>query len=146
MSKPTSKANSRNRKSRNRKSRNRKSKSYSVTIKNKDDFNQQLDWFLDDESIFSNMNRHGNTKWQPADLARQALVFSWSEKDCVTDGFDESVKRCNKLKIPTAIGTYQGFMGALATTRQRIIPRLCSLLQQKSGEIASNYQRFTASP
>lgn len=138
MSNQTSKQTKRTSKTQQRRKSRKRNQSYAVPAKNKDDFNQQLDWFFDDESIFSNRKLHGNTKWQPAELARQALIFSWSEKDCVTDGFEEFLKRCQKLKIPVAVKTYQGFMGALASTRQRFIPQLCSLLQQKTKALAGN--------
>lgn len=125
-------------------SENQKSSSHSKnertrTPKNKDDFNAQLSWFQGDTDIFSKMKFHGNTKWQPENLASQALIFSWSEKSCVTDAFDESLKRCGKLGIPTTHTTYQGFMGALANTRQIFMPQMTELLHQRIETLSSDW-------
>ena len=64
---------------------------------NKDTAKETLNWFFGLDDIFSHLVFHGNIKWRASDLSRMALLFSWSEKVCVTDAFPESVKRCKKL-------------------------------------------------
>ena len=122
-----------------KKSPSKRQKKSVPRAQNKIDFGNQLDWFYDQENIFSKMKFHGNTKWNPRHLSSQALIFSWSEKFCVTDAFDESYKRSQKLGIPTALDTYQGFIRALANHRDRFIPSLSSHLQQKMKDIAGSF-------
>lgn len=100
---------------------------------------QALNEFFGKGDIFPDVEFHGNIKWQAADLARIALLFSWSEKNSVTDAFAESIKRCTKLGITTLHTTYQGFMGALTNYVHVFIPLLILVLQERMQEIGGEF-------
>ncbi len=106
---------------------------------NKLDAKQALDNFFGKGDIFPDLQFHGNIKWQAKDLARMALLFSWSEKNHVTDAFDESIKRCKKLGITAEHTTYQGFMGALTNYAHIFIPLLILRLQHRMQEMDSEF-------
>jgi hypothetical protein len=86
---------------------------------------QLLEWFLADDSIFAKLKFHGNTKWLPRSLVCLALFWSWSEHRHLTDAFIEAVDYSEKISGVSAVGTYQGFMGALATWSSALIDVLC---------------------
>lgn len=71
-----------------------------------------------------------------------ALLFCWSEKLCVTDGFCETVKRCKTLGFTIALTTYQGFMLALARNLGQLMPLLILHLQQKMQEVGGKFYRI----
>ena len=66
--------------------------------------------FFGDEDIFAKFRFHGNISWRATDVARMAVLFSWSEKQFVTDAFTETVKRTKQLNAQITHTTYQGFM------------------------------------
>jgi hypothetical protein len=106
---------------------------------NKLDTKQALDDFFGKSDIFPDIQFHGNIKWRAKNLARIALLFSWSEKSCVTDAFAESMKRCKKLGVTTLHKTYQGFMGALTNYVHIFIPLLILRLQHRMQELGGEH-------
>ena len=106
---------------------------------NKDAAKETLNWFFGFDDIFSHLVFHGNIKWRASDLSRMALLFSWSEKVCVTDAFPESVKRCKKLGFAVALTTYQGFMAAIASYVHVFIPLLILQLQRRMLEVGGEF-------
>lgn len=100
---------------------------------------EAINWFCGDKNIFSHLTFHGNIKWQANDLARMALLFGWSEKNSVTDGFVEAAKRCKQLGFSIALTTYQGFMGALANYIHIFIPLLILQLQRRMKEVGGEF-------
>jgi hypothetical protein len=98
-----------------------------------------LNWFFGTGESFSEYQFHGNIKWLPAAIVRLALLFSWSEKRCVTDAFDEAARRCQTLAVKTCLTTYQGFMGALTNYTHIFIPVLISQLQRRMQEIGGPF-------
>jgi len=106
---------------------------------NKDAAKETLNWFFGIDDIFSHLVFHGNIKWRASDLSRMALLFSWSEKACVTDAFPESVKRCKRLGFAAALTTYQGFMAAIASYVHVFIPLLILQLQRRMLEVGGEF-------
>ena len=56
-----------------------------------------LDWFLPDDSIFSKIGLHGNTKWLPKCLVCLALLWAWSGSRNLTDAYAEAVECCQSM-------------------------------------------------
>lgn len=105
----------------------------------KENLSALLDWFLGDGSIFANLKFHGNTTWLSLDLVKLALMWSWSACKHLTDAFAEAVGCCEKVSGGSALGTYQGFLGALTRWTPTFIPLLCVLLQQRMREIGGAF-------
>ena len=100
------------------------------------------EWFLPDDSIFSKLRFHGNSKWLPLGLVWLALCWAWCETRNVTDAFDQTVLACQKLFGASPLSTYQGFMGVLVTWTSRFMPLLCSVLQQRMEQIGGKFWRI----
>jgi hypothetical protein len=98
-----------------------------------------LDWFLGDGSIFAKVKFHGNTTWLPESLVKLALVWAWSPCKHLTDAFVEAAACCDKLCGRAALGTYQGFLGALTEWTATFMPLLCLLLQQRMRELGGAF-------
>jgi hypothetical protein len=101
-----------------------------------------IDWFFGTGDIFSHLGFHGNIKWLASDLARMALLFSWSEKECVTDAFAESAKRCMKLGFAVTLTTYQGFILAITSYIHIFIPLMISQLHRRMQEVGGDFWEF----
>ena len=70
-----------------------------------------LAWLTPEESIFSQMRLHGNTKWLPKCLVCLSLCWAWSESRHLTDAYTEAAECCRRMLQTPVLGTYQGFMG-----------------------------------
>ena len=105
----------------------------------KDELRSMFDWFLPDESIFSELKLHGNTKWSPKCLVCLALVWAFSESKCLTDAFLESTEFCQSIFNSFVLGTYQGFMAALSKWTKKFMEILWPVLHQRMKEIGGNY-------
>ena len=108
----------------------------------KDELRSMFDWFLPDESIFSKMKLHGNTKWLPKCLVCLALVWAFSESRCLTDAFVESTEFCRSIFDSFVLGTYQGFMGALSKWTGKLMEILWPVLHERMKEIGGKYWRI----
>jgi hypothetical protein len=88
-------------------------------------------------ALFSKEQFHGNIKWEPEQLAIQALIWSWQDTKRVTDGFEKTLEICEKLRLKKIAKTYTGFMDALAryrnTIREGLRNRLQTLAEQAGG-------------
>lgn len=105
----------------------------------KDELRSMLDWFLDDDSIFSKMKLHGNTKWVPKCLVCLALVWAWSESKHLTDAFAESMHFCQSTFSSFVFGTYQGFMRALSKWTPQLMEIVWPVLHDRMKEIGTKY-------
>ena len=63
--------------------------------------------------LFSKVDLHGNVKWNPEEVAIQALIWSWMETKNVTDAFEETLEICEDLGLKKIAKTYGAFMNAL---------------------------------
>ena len=128
--------------SRKKRSKANKSKNRRGRIPRKrDELWSMLDWLLGDESIFSKIKLHGNTKWVPKCLVCLALVWAWSESKHVTDAFVQSTQFCQSLFSSFVLGTYQGFMGALSKWTPQLMNVLWPVLHQRMEEVGTKYWR-----
>ncbi|MFO0869708.1 MAG: transposase [Pirellulales bacterium] len=99
-----------------------------------------LRWFVPDAGIFAELTLHGNTKWLPTPLVCLALCWAWAEAKHVTDAFDTAVEQCRLLGM-ISLGTYQGFMNALATWTDPLLRRLWPVLHQRMEQIGGSFWR-----
>lgn len=109
---------------------------------NKDHLAGMLDWFLPDDSIFSEMELHGNTKWLPRRLVCLGIIWACSGWKNVTDAFAEAAECCQSIFGSVAVGTYQGFMGALSRWTPTLMRILWRVLRQRMEEIGGEHWRI----
>src|SRR5260370_21390277 len=69
------------------------------------------EWLLPDDSIFSKLRFHGNSKWVPLGLVWLALCWAWCETLNVTDAFDQTVLADHKMFVSAPLRTYHRFTG-----------------------------------
>jgi hypothetical protein len=110
--------------------------------RNKEHLAGVLDWLLPDDSIFSQMRLHGNTNWLPKRLVCLALFWAWSESKHLTDAYAEAAQCCQSVFQTCVLGTYQGFMGALARWTATLMEILWLVLQQRMEEIGGPFWRI----
>lgn len=109
---------------------------------NKEHLAGMLDWFLPNDSIFSEMELHGNTKWSPRRLVCQATLWAFSGWKNLTDAFTEAAECCRSMFGSAALDTYQGFMGALSRWTSALMEILWPVLQQRMKEIGGEHWRI----
>lgn len=116
--------------------RHRERRCQRARVQNQAQFLELLNWFLSEGGLFSKDEFHGNTRWDPDQLAAQALVWSWQEARHVTDAFDHSREICEALNLKKTAMTYTSFMNALNryehVWRRRLRQR-CQALAQRVG-------------
>jgi hypothetical protein len=100
------------------------------------------EWFLPDDSIFSKLSFHGNSKWTPVGLVWLALCWSWCDARNLTDAFTDAAQMCQQMFGASPLSTYQGFMGALVTWTPSFMPLLRSVLQQRMEQIGGKFWRI----
>ncbi len=108
---------------------------------NKEYLAASLKWLLADDSIFSQMRLHGNTKWLPKCLVCLAVLWAWSEAKHVTDAYTQAAECCQCLFQTVVLSTYQGFMGALTRWTPTLMTILWSLVQRRMKEIGGKFWR-----
>lgn len=130
-------ASSHNRKKRAKQRRRRTE----ARVTNNQNLQALREWFLTDESIFSKLRFHGNSRWTPICLVWLALFWAWCETRNVTDAFDQAVAACQKVFGAAPLVTYQGFMGALVTWTPGFVPLLRGVLHQRMEQIGGKFWR-----
>jgi len=109
--------------------------------KNKAIFNDLLNWFVPEDELFSEDTFHGNIKWEPEQLATQALIWSWQKEKNVTDAFDQALEICEQLGINRIAKTYTAFMSALHCYQSVFTPRLRARFQSLAQAVAGRFWR-----
>lgn len=110
--------------------------------RNRSHVKKAIHWFFGNKNIFSHLSFHGNTSWKALDLIRLALLCCWSEKNNITDGFGEAMKRCRQLGFTVALTTYQGFMLALTNQLETFMPLLILQLHRQMEEVGGKFFTF----
>ena len=82
-----------------RRRKNQQQQTEQTRQKNKTIFNDVRKWFVPDGELFTNDRFNGNIKWDPDELAAQALSWSWHEAKNVTDAFEQTAEVCEELGI-----------------------------------------------
>jgi hypothetical protein len=99
-------------------------------------------WLFPNDSIFSILPFHGNSKWTPRALVWLALCWAWSDQRFVTDAFIEAAEACQAMLGVLPVSTYQGLMGALLTWTPRLMPLLWGVVQQRMEQIGGKFWRI----
>jgi hypothetical protein len=107
----------------------------------RDNLAQQQRWFLPDESIFSSLRRHGNTKCKPLHLVWLAVLCFWSDAPVLADAFSEALRHCRALFGCLPVGTYQGFMAALLGRTAQMMPPLRRLVHRRLEQAGGRFWR-----
>jgi hypothetical protein len=93
--------------------RRAKLRSQSTRCPNKTQLIQLVQWVLPESATISQDEFHGNVRWNPNQLAAQALVWSWQETKHVTDAFDHAQEVCDELGWQQTARSYTSLMNAL---------------------------------
>ena len=72
-----------------------------------------LDWLIPTGELSTKDRFHGNSKWAPAQVAQQALIWGWQETKYVTDAFDQASEVCEELGLRKVAKGYTSFMNAI---------------------------------
>ena len=93
-------------------------------VRNSTLFRELLDWFVPQGELFAKDEFHGNVKWNPEQVAAEALIWSWQEAKNVTDAFEQTVEICEDLGLKNTAMTYPTLMNALDRYRDTFGSRL----------------------
>lgn len=100
-----------------------------------------LNWFLPGGVLFSQDEFHGNTRWNPDQLASQALIWSWQETKHVTDAFDHAQEVCEELGWSETARSYASLMNALERYDHVWMRRMRSRCQALAREACGRFFR-----
>lgn len=112
-----------------------------VRRKNSTAFLELLKWFVLVDELFTEDTFHGNTKWQPEQVAAQAVIWSWQETKNVTDAFEESMEICQDLGMQRMAKTYPSFMNALHRYESIFASRLRNHYQRLAEDVGGKFFR-----
>jgi len=102
---------------------------------------EAMEWAIDEDSL-QNVKTHGNTSWNPKDLAMLAVLWVWSEKSQLTAAFDEAATWSRRLFGRLAVGSYQSLTNALVTYGRQLIPRLWDRLHKRMEQVGGEHWRI----
>jgi hypothetical protein len=92
--------------------------------------------------IFNQCKFHGNTSWQPFELVLLAVVWAWSESGTLTGAFQDAHRWSLNVLGRAALTTYQGMMGALVSSTDRLLPRLWDRMHELLEQLGGDYWRI----
>jgi hypothetical protein len=110
-------------------------------LQNKANLDELLVWLIPDGQLFTKASFHGNTKWMPEQLAKQAVLWAWQDTRNVTDAFAITLEICEDLKIPSAAKNYTPFMNALEQNRELFGLQLGQRFQALAEDVAGRFWR-----
>ena len=125
----------RKRSNRSQRSNKRQQQREQGRVKNTTLFRGIVEWFVPQGELFAKEEFHGNIKWNPDQLATQALIWSWQEAKNVTDAFDQTLEICEDLGAKNSAMTYASFMNALDRYDDMFRSRLRQQLQDLAEEV-----------
>ncbi len=102
----------------------------------KSQLNELVQRVLPERAVFSQDEFHGNVRWDPNQLAAQALLWSWQETKLVTDAFDHAQEVCEELSWQRTARSYTSLMNALERYDDLWMRRLqerCQTLAEEAG-------------
>lgn len=108
---------------------------------NLDALRKELDWVLPDDAIFADCRLHGNVRWNPQQVALQALLWRWEESKHLTRSFDHAVDICRDCGFNAVANNYPTFMNALDRYRDGLVKPLDRRLRMLQEEVDSDFWR-----
>lgn len=121
--------------------RRAKQRGQSSLCPNKTQLIELVQWVLPEEATFSQEEFHGNVRWNPNQLAAQALVWSWQETKHVTDAFDHAQEVCVELGWQQTARSYTSLMNALDRYDQVWMRRMQQRCQTLAEEVGGRFFR-----
>jgi hypothetical protein len=106
-----------------------------------DRLGRALKWCLTD-SMFQNLNRHGNAKWSAKMLVALVALTAWGEQQKITESFTEAAKLSERIFGCLTINTYQGMMRAFVAYTDQLLPIVCTRLQTLMQKAAPEHFRI----
>jgi len=89
--------------------------------------------------LFCKSEFHGNTKWNPEQLATQALIWSWQETKYVTDAFDHTQEACDELGLKATAKSYTAMMDSLTHYHDIFASRLRERFHALAEEVGGRH-------
>src|SRR5271165_2957076 len=77
-----------------------------------------LEWFSKG-CDFTKVTLHGNVGWQPVQLIVLAVLWAWSDRSTLTQGFEDARQLAMAMFGDVAVTTYQGFTAALQSYTEK---------------------------
>jgi DDE family transposase len=108
---------------------------------NADLLQRALHWVID-AAVFRDVRRHGNTTWTVVPLVSLAVLWVWSDRPTLTEGFAQAHQLALRLFGTAAVRTYQGLTKALLTWTDRLLPLLWEQLHQRMEECGAAHWRL----
>jgi hypothetical protein len=109
--------------------------------RNKTIFAAVLDWFIPKGELFTKDRFHGNIKWNPDELSRQAMIWALQNQKHVTDAFEVAQELCEDLNIKKAAKSYTSFINAITRYRETFGRRLGQQFRALAEEAAGRFWR-----
>jgi Transposase DDE domain len=100
-----------------------------------------LEWFSKGCN-FTKVALHGNVGWQPVQLTVLAVLWAWSDRSTLTQGFEDARQLASVLFGNAAMTTYQGFTAALRSYTEQFLPQLWSHVQRLMEQTAGEHWRI----
>jgi hypothetical protein len=100
-----------------------------------------LGWLIPTGELFTKDEFHGNVKWTPEELTRQAVIWAWQDTTNVIDAFEMTLENCENLKIEDAAKTYTAFINALDRYQRIFSLRLRQKFHALAQEVAERFWR-----
>lgn len=108
-------------------------------LKNKTLFLELCCWFAPEGELFCKSEFHGNAKWNPEQLAAQALIWAWQETKHVTDAFEHTQEVCVELGLKSTAKSYTSMMDNLARYHELFGSRLRERFQILAKDVGEGY-------
>lgn len=110
-------------------------------LQNKANLAELLGWLIPQGKVFIKASFHGNTKWKPEQLAKQAVLWAWQETKNVTDAFQMTLELCQDLEIPHVAKSYTTFINALDRHQEVFALQLGQQYQALAEDVAGRFWR-----
>ena len=107
---------------------------------NLDFLREAMEWVFN-SSIFHDLKKHGNTKWNAIDLAMLAVLWVWSDRSQLTVAFQEATVWSERILGRVAVGTYQALTNALMKYGVQLVPLLWNRLHQLMEQVGQENWR-----
>jgi hypothetical protein len=98
-------------------------------------------WAID-PSLFAHLKPHGNSRIEFHSFTLLILFWTWSDKQTLTQAFNHASNLCFQLLGCTPFGSFRGFLSALHTWTDVLIPILRDALQQRILSLDSKKTRI----
>lgn len=100
-----------------------------------------LTWVVND-SMFSDVQLHGNITWRAKQLVILAVLWVWSDKHTLGRSFVHARRLSRAMFGDVALTTYQGLTGALKKWSVHLLPRTRTRMHALMEDVADEHWRI----